>query len=57
MTKSVISQFLVNGVLLKSKSQMPKELIKDKEWANKVVELQKWLIPLLVTQYSIITVY
>jgi hypothetical protein len=57
MTKSVISRFLVDGVLLKSKSQMPKELTKDKEWANKVIELQKQLIPLLVTRYSIITVY
>jgi hypothetical protein len=52
-----MSRFLVDGVLLKSKSRMPKELTEDKEWANEVVELQKRLIPLLVTRYSIITVY
>jgi hypothetical protein len=57
MTKSVMSRFLINGVLLESKSRMPKELAEDKEWANEVGELQKWLIPLLVNRYNRITVY
>ena len=57
MTKSVMSRFLINGVLLESGSRMPKELAEDKEWANEVGELQKRLIPLLVNRYDRITVY
>ena len=52
-----MSRFLVDGVLLESKSRMPKELAEDKEWANEVGELQKRLIPLLVTRYSRTTIY
>ena len=57
MTKSVMSRFLINGVLLESKSWMLKELTEDKEWANEVVELQKRLIPLLVNHYDRIILY
>jgi hypothetical protein len=57
MIKSVISRFLINGVLLESQSWMLKELAKDKEWADKVRELQKRLIPLLVNRYNRIIVY
>jgi hypothetical protein len=52
-----MSRLLINGVLLESKSQMPKELAEDKEWANEVGELQKRLIPLLVNRYDGTTVY
>jgi hypothetical protein len=57
MTKSIMSRFLVDGVLLESKSPMPEELAKDKAWANEVGELQKRLIPLLVNPYRRITLY
>ena len=52
-----MSQFLVNKILLKLKSLMPEELTKDKAQANKVKELQKRLIPLLVNPYRRITLY
>ena len=39
MTKSIISRFVVNRVLLKPKSWMLEELTKDKAWASEVQEL------------------